>query len=169
MAIGARAEPGVLVRGGQADLVQPIDLFGVGDPIAPDFREAQDAAKYERCVDFGHALPALRKRVEADLKIGARAEPGVLVRGGQADLVQPIDLFGVGDPIALGRRAASNIAITPISARHRTPPNMSVASISAMRSPPGQNQASLYAGGRPILFSRSISSASVIRSPLVVQ
>ena len=34
----------------------------------PDFREAQDAAKYERCAEFGHALPALRKRVEADLR-----------------------------------------------------------------------------------------------------
>ena len=33
-----------------------------------DFREAQDAAKYERCAEFGHALPALRKRVEADLR-----------------------------------------------------------------------------------------------------
>ncbi|MDR6145418.1 DNA topoisomerase-1 [Sphingomonas sp. SORGH_AS870] len=33
-----------------------------------DFREAQEAAKYERCAAFGHALPRLRKRVEADLK-----------------------------------------------------------------------------------------------------
>ncbi|GAA3250203.1 DNA topoisomerase IB [Sphingomonas yabuuchiae] len=33
-----------------------------------DFREAQEAAKYERCAAFGHALPTLRKRVEADLK-----------------------------------------------------------------------------------------------------
>ena len=32
-----------------------------------DFREAQEAAKYEKCADFGHALPRLRKRVEADL------------------------------------------------------------------------------------------------------
>jgi DNA topoisomerase-1 len=31
------------------------------------FREAREAAKYERCAEFGHALPALRKRVEADL------------------------------------------------------------------------------------------------------
>ena len=33
-----------------------------------DFREAQEAAKYDRCAEFGHALPKLRKRVEADLK-----------------------------------------------------------------------------------------------------
>ena len=31
------------------------------------FREAQEAAKYEKCADFGHCLPKLRKRVEADL------------------------------------------------------------------------------------------------------
>jgi DNA topoisomerase I len=34
----------------------------------PDFREAQEAAKYERCAEFGHALPRLRKQVEADLR-----------------------------------------------------------------------------------------------------
>jgi DNA topoisomerase-1 len=33
----------------------------------PDFREAQEAAKYEKCAEFGHALPKLRKKVEADL------------------------------------------------------------------------------------------------------
>jgi len=31
------------------------------------FREAQEAAKYEKCADFGHSLPAIRKKVEADL------------------------------------------------------------------------------------------------------
>jgi DNA topoisomerase-1 len=31
------------------------------------FREAQDAAKYEKCADFGRALPLIRARVEADL------------------------------------------------------------------------------------------------------
>jgi DNA topoisomerase I len=34
-----------------------------------DFREAQEAAKYDRCVGFGHALPRLRSRVEADLRL----------------------------------------------------------------------------------------------------
>lgn len=33
----------------------------------PDFRAAQDAEKYERCVDFGRQLPSLRAQVEADL------------------------------------------------------------------------------------------------------
>lgn len=32
-----------------------------------DFRAARDAEKYERCADFGRALPDLRARVEADL------------------------------------------------------------------------------------------------------
>ncbi|MCD2323997.1 DNA topoisomerase IB [Sphingomonas sp. IC-56] len=33
------------------------------------FREAQEAAKYDRCSGFGHSLPRLRERVEADLKL----------------------------------------------------------------------------------------------------
>jgi DNA topoisomerase-1 len=32
-----------------------------------DFRSAQEAAKYDRCGDFGRALPRLRERVEEDL------------------------------------------------------------------------------------------------------
>lgn len=32
-----------------------------------EFRERQEAAKYSKCVSFGLALPALRRRVEADL------------------------------------------------------------------------------------------------------
>ena len=32
------------------------------------FREHQDAAKYERCLDFGRALTRLRKRVAADMR-----------------------------------------------------------------------------------------------------
>ena len=35
-----------------------------------DFRAAQDAAKYDRCVDFGSALPRLRAQVEKDLRKG---------------------------------------------------------------------------------------------------
>ena len=34
----------------------------------PDFREAQETAKYERCADFGHCLPKLRRKVESDLR-----------------------------------------------------------------------------------------------------
>ncbi len=32
-----------------------------------DFREAQEAAKYERCAQFGRCLPGLRRQVERDL------------------------------------------------------------------------------------------------------
>ena len=32
------------------------------------FREKQETAKYDRCADFGRALPKLRKKVEADLR-----------------------------------------------------------------------------------------------------
>jgi DNA topoisomerase-1 len=35
----------------------------------PGFREAQEAAKYDRCAGFGEALPKLRAKVEADLKL----------------------------------------------------------------------------------------------------
>ncbi len=34
----------------------------------PEFREKQEAAKYERCREFGKVLPKLRRRVEADLR-----------------------------------------------------------------------------------------------------
>lgn len=33
----------------------------------PDFRAQQEAAKYDRCADFGRALPLLRSRVEEDM------------------------------------------------------------------------------------------------------
>ena len=33
-----------------------------------EFREKQEAAKYERCPEFGKVLPKLRRRVEADLR-----------------------------------------------------------------------------------------------------
>lgn len=34
----------------------------------PEFRAAQEAAKYDRCAAFGHRLPRLRARIEADLR-----------------------------------------------------------------------------------------------------
>ena len=34
----------------------------------PGFREAQETAKYDRCADFGEALPRLRAQVDADLR-----------------------------------------------------------------------------------------------------
>ena len=34
----------------------------------PDFRAAQDAAKYDRCASFGHRLTRLRAKIEVDLR-----------------------------------------------------------------------------------------------------
>ena len=34
----------------------------------PDFRAAQEAAKYDRCASFGNRLPRLRAKIEADLR-----------------------------------------------------------------------------------------------------
>lgn len=34
----------------------------------PEFRAAQEAAKYDRCAGFGHALPRLRAKIETDLR-----------------------------------------------------------------------------------------------------
>ncbi|MCW4463242.1 DNA topoisomerase IB [Sphingomonas sp. BT-65] len=34
----------------------------------PEFRAAQEAAKYDRCAAFGHLLPKLRARIAADLR-----------------------------------------------------------------------------------------------------
>jgi DNA topoisomerase-1 len=41
----------------------------------PGFREAQEAAKYERTAAFGRALPRLRAKIEADLKHRALDKP----------------------------------------------------------------------------------------------
>lgn len=52
-----------------------------------DFRAAQDAAKYDRCADFGHALPRLRKQVEEDLAHRANSREAVI-----AAVVRLLDL-----------------------------------------------------------------------------
>lgn len=54
------------------------------------FREAQEAAKYDRCVGFGEALPRLRAKVEADLKLrGLRKDKAV------AAVVRLLDLGSI--------------------------------------------------------------------------
>jgi len=40
----------------------------------PEFREKREAAKYDRCATFGHALPKLRAQVEADLATRAHSK-----------------------------------------------------------------------------------------------
>jgi DNA topoisomerase-1 len=44
----------------------------------PDFREKRENAKYEGLLEFGKALPRLRRRVEADLKHRALSREAVL-------------------------------------------------------------------------------------------
>lgn len=44
----------------------------------PDFRATQEAAKYDRCADFGRALPLLRAQVERDLAGKATARDTVI-------------------------------------------------------------------------------------------
>jgi DNA topoisomerase I len=55
-----------------------------------DFRAAQEAAKYDRCASFGHSLPLLRARVEADLK-----RPGLGKDKACAAVVRLLDLAKV--------------------------------------------------------------------------
>ncbi|HEU4969873.1 DNA topoisomerase IB, partial [Sphingomonas sp.] len=56
----------------------------------PDFRAAQEAAKYDRCGAFGEALPRLRARVEKDLK-----RPGLGKDKACAAVVRLLDLSKV--------------------------------------------------------------------------
>jgi len=51
------------------------------------FREAQEAAKYDRCSQFGDLLPKLRARVEADLR-----RPGLCKDKAVAAVVRLLDL-----------------------------------------------------------------------------
>ena len=44
----------------------------------PDYRAKQDASKYANCLEFGEALPKIRKRVEQDLKSRALGRDQVL-------------------------------------------------------------------------------------------
>lgn len=55
-----------------------------------DFRAAQDAAKYDRCADFGAALPRLRAKVEQDLR-----RPGLGREKACAAVVRLLDLAKV--------------------------------------------------------------------------
>src|SRR5438270_11207363 len=44
----------------------------------PDWRRRRDAAKYDRSIDFGRRLPALRRRVEKDLTLAGLPRPRVI-------------------------------------------------------------------------------------------
>jgi DNA topoisomerase-1 len=82
------------------------------------FREAQEAAKYERCADFGHALPKIRKAVEADLRKRSltreRAVAAVIrlldgghIRIGNEAYAEANESFGIGLVAARPRCASA--------------------------------------------------------------
>ena len=93
------------------------------------FREQQEAAKYEKTAEFGHALPHLRKKVEADLRVRSltkdRAVAAVVrlldsshIRVGNEDYVKQNESYGAttlreehgevkGDTLKLQFRAKS--------------------------------------------------------------
>lgn len=53
----------------------------------PEFREQQEAAKYERTAEFGRALPRLRKQVEADI-----ARRGLVKERAVAAVIRLLDI-----------------------------------------------------------------------------
>lgn len=78
----------------------------------PDFREAQEAAKYERCGRFGELLPRLRARVETDLR-----RPGLCKDKAVAAVVRLLDLGQVR--IGNEEYAASNKSFGATTLRKR--------------------------------------------------
>lgn len=79
----------------------------------PAFRAGQEAAKYERCADFGRALPRLRKRVEADLAHRSLARETVL-----AAVVRLLDLGRVRVGNDAYAKANKSFGATTLRNRH---------------------------------------------------
>ena len=79
----------------------------------PAFRAGQEARKYERCADFGRALPALRKRVEADLARRSLARDTVL-----AAVVRLLDLGRVRVGNDAYAKANKSFGATTLRNRH---------------------------------------------------
>ncbi len=78
-----------------------------------DFRAAQDAAKYEHCVDFGHALPLIRRQVDSDL-----AARGVDKRTAVAAVVRLLDLGHVRVGNDAYQRDNGSFGATTLRNRH---------------------------------------------------
>ncbi|CAN5442237.1 DNA topoisomerase IB [soil metagenome] len=78
-----------------------------------DFRARQDGAKYDRCAEFGLALPALRKQVEADLKgRGLSKERSV------AAVVRLLDICGIRVGNEAYARANKSFGATTLRKHH---------------------------------------------------
>ena len=72
----------------------------------PRFREVRDGTKYEHMIDFAHALPGIRERVDADMKRRGLPRAKVLatvvhllettmIRVGNADYAKQNDSYGL--------------------------------------------------------------------------
>lgn len=79
----------------------------------PRFRSQREEAKFRRVVEFGEALPALRRRVRADLKRGDLSRDAVL-----ASIVRLIDqgFFRVGNDKSA--KSESTYGLTTVQGRH---------------------------------------------------
>ena len=78
-----------------------------------DFRTAQEAAKYDRCVEFGEALPRLRARVEKDLR-----RPGLGRDKACAAVVRLLDLAKVRVGNESYAQANKSFGATTLRKRH---------------------------------------------------
>ena len=80
-----------------------------------DFRQKQDAAKYDRCADFGRALPLLRARVEADLA-GKPTERDTVI----AAIVRLLDIARLRVGNEAYARDNKSFGATTLRTRHAT-------------------------------------------------
>ncbi|AXJ94653.1 MULTISPECIES: DNA topoisomerase IB [unclassified Sphingomonas] len=80
-----------------------------------DFREAQEAAKYERCAEFGHALPDLRRAVERDLGMRALTKDRAV-----AAVVRLLDVANIRVGNEAYAQANKSFGATTLRKRHGT-------------------------------------------------
>ena len=80
-----------------------------------DFRAQQDNAKYDRCADFGRALPLIRARVESDLRRTALSKERAV-----AAIVRLLDLgrLRIGNESYV--KANKSFGATTLRSRHAT-------------------------------------------------
>jgi DNA topoisomerase-1 len=79
----------------------------------PEFREKQEAAKYDRCAAFGHALPKLRARVEADLATRAHSKEHTI-----AAIVKLLDIGYLRIGNDSYAKANKSFGVTTLRTRH---------------------------------------------------
>lgn len=79
----------------------------------PDFRAKQENAKYDRCADFGRALPLIRARVEADLRRTAISKERAI-----AAVVRLLDLGQVRVGNEAYAKANKSFGATTLRNRH---------------------------------------------------